>query len=107
MLIIYTMKLGEGGMTGLLTHHLYLFCCHSRTTKGRLSWRTVILLEKGFNVSLHMKTATKCIELDPTEDQSSNVLAEGLIISLFRPKNGKFFDHLCSQKIEAGYMTWQ
>jgi hypothetical protein len=54
-----------------------------------------------------MKTATKCMELDPIETQSSNVIAEGLIISLFRPKNSKFFDHLCSQKIDAGYMRWQ
>ncbi len=47
MLIIYTMKLGERGMPVLLTHHLYMFCCHSRTTKGRLSWRIVILLGEG------------------------------------------------------------
>jgi hypothetical protein len=54
-----------------------------------------------------MQTVTKCMELEPLETQSSHVLAEGLIISLFRPKNSKFFDELCSQKIEAGDMIWQ
>lgn len=46
------------------------------------------------------------MELDPIETQSSNVLEGGLIISLLRSQNG-LFDHLCSQKIEAGAMTWQ
>lgn len=59
MLIIYTMKLGERGMPGLLTHHLYMYCYHSRTTKGRLSWRIVILLGEGIQCIIAYENSYK------------------------------------------------
>jgi hypothetical protein len=69
--------------------------------KGKLSWRTVILLGERIPISLHMKADTN------VRTQSSNGLAKGLIISLLRPKNSELFDQLSSQKIEAGDVTWQ
>ncbi len=67
MLIIYTKKLGEGGMPGLLTHHLYLFCSHSRTKKGRLSLgegiQCIIAYENSYKVHWawsHRDSKLKC-----------------------------------------------
>ncbi len=86
--------------------HLVYFVVTVRPRKENLAGGQWFSWEKGFKVSLHMKTATKCMELDPIETQRSNVLAGGLRISLFTPKN-RLFDHLCSQVIEAGATTSQ